>query len=131
MVYLAGGKVGVCPHGDGDHILPVALMAQIDKERFAVATQLLYELGVGEAQATAHLLVGDVHQLHRFQHVVAEVAVEFLLNLPNLLLGLLGEGVHKVVVHHLASIAHHIIHDRIYEATQHIEHPIRPNGYRL
>ena len=106
-------------------------MSQIDKERFAVATQLLYKLGVGEAQTATHLLVGDVHQLHRLQYVVTEVAVKPLLNLAYLLFGLLGKGALEILAHHLTSVPYDVVYERVDEVAQYIEYPQRPYGYGL
>ena len=129
VVYLSGRHSGVYPHGDGDDVFPVGLMPEVQEDGASITTQLFDVFRVGESHAAAHLLVGDMHQLHRFHYIVAEVTVEFLLYLFDLLLRLFGERMGKVLAHHLTSVPHDVVYKRIDEVAQYIEYPQRPYGY--
>lgn len=131
VIHLYALEVGMYPERDGDHILPVALMPQIEEDGAPVGAQGFEHPGIGEPQVTAHLLVGDVHELDGLEQVVAEVAVEGFLNLYDIPLALLGEGLEEVLAGHLTAVTCHMIDEGIEQAAECMQHPIGPDGQCL
>ena len=95
-------------------------MAQIYKQWASVCTQFLDKAAVGETHASAHLLVGDMHEFKGFHYIVAEMPVEFLLYLKDFLIGFFREGVDEVFMYYLSTVSHDMIYDGIDEVADQI-----------
>ena len=93
--------------------LPVAIMSYENRHRFSLSREIVYKVDIHEFHVAHHLLGGNRQELEALKNHVDKGVVETLLYGYNLGMTLFGERLHKVLAHHAATIAHHVIERKI------------------
>ena len=109
--------------------LPVAVMAQDSCHVLTFQETLLHFLAVDDLESLVQLLVTDAEQFDSLEEVIAEPAIELLLDVDNLFFWFLRKRAGEILTHNTPAVLDDVIHHEVLEVGNAIEQPERQQRY--